>query len=923
MKQLFGRSKKVKEHLPPQPPPYGNGSASGTVYSALHSSPSLPSSTGARTESFSPMAPRSPNNFQQPHTHYASAPNFRHALPADADPNARTQDGNTLLHRVVKNGQPREAEVLIARGADVNAQNNEGSTPLHEAALLGKAEMVKVLIQHGAKPSASNRDGTTPLHNAALSGSCSTIRALCDGGADVNAVNKQNSTPLHWAAGHEETSAVLELLNHRANPNACNARGDTPLHEAAVLSKGEIAKVLLEGGGDPTLRNIDGKTASEKAENESMRNVLNPASHRHAVARAVAAAGGAAVVGGGILAAGVVAAGLLEAGVQVATAVMPFAGCIRGIVFLAAELDRLNDICNANKARCASLARQAREIRSLVEPLLTDQSSARHIQLGNEADVHTTVSRLQYVQDTLATAKEMVEKWTRKEGELLFELKRFLRGDVYERKFILVAENMRDALTALRTDILLRVYVKMQKPDNAEKYWVRELQQGAVKDHEELPMIVAKNGGERDSELMQLLGDIRKMAPKVDAIDRKVTDMQAQLNDFLKNLQMSQAKLRQFEWEELKIATGNFNAKNKIGEGAFGPVYFGTVAGTPVAIKRLNQHGQQGTTEFDKELQVLGYVRHPHIVALMGHHSVPGQQSLVYEFCEQGSLEDRLLCRGNTPPLPWDKRLAIAVQAARGLLFLHSLPTPIIHRDFKTANVLLDTNFNAKVGDFGLARLAPELAFGARTMKMSVLMDSSPGGTLLYVDPEYYRSGQLGPKSDVYSFGIVLLEMLTGKPPLNLYGLVSDALREGQLYKIADSKPEPWPERIAEELADLAIKCASLDRHCRPDLAQEVLPTLERLNREGVACRSRARPDVDQSPDIDCFFCPITSQIMTDPVVAADGYSYEKVAIEQWFVQNEVSPMTGERMPHKQLTINTNLQRAISQLSLRSVSSSP
>ncbi|KAM3286984.1 hypothetical protein P3S67_020414 [Capsicum chacoense] len=214
-----------------------------------------------------------------------------------------------------------------------------------------------------------------------------------------------------------------------------------------------------------------------------------------------------------------------------------------------------------------------------------------------------------------------------------------------------------------------------------------------------------------------------------------------------------------FSYLELKIATQNFNNDRLLGEGGFGRVYKGNIESKnlDVAVKQLDRNGFQGTREFLVEVLILSLLHHPNLVNLVGYCSDGDQRILVYEYLPNGSLEDHLLEFGpDKKPLDWGTRMKIAEGAARGLEYLHDKASlPVIYRDFKASNILLDENFNPKLSDFGLAKLGPT---GDKSHVSTRVM-----GTYGYCAPEYASTGQLTSKSDVYSFGVVFLEMITGR----------------------------------------------------------------------------------------------------------------------------------------------------------------
>ncbi|XP_031094482.1 probable leucine-rich repeat receptor-like protein kinase At5g49770 [Ipomoea triloba] len=216
---------------------------------------------------------------------------------------------------------------------------------------------------------------------------------------------------------------------------------------------------------------------------------------------------------------------------------------------------------------------------------------------------------------------------------------------------------------------------------------------------------------------------------------------------------------RWFSYDELKKCTNNFSESNEVGSGGYGKVYRGLLStGQVVAIKRAQQGSMQGGMEFKTEIELLSRVHHKNLVGLVGFCFEQGEQMLVYEFMSNGSLRESLSGRTGIY-LDWKRRLRIALGSARGLAYLHDLANPpIIHRDVKSTNILLDENLTAKVSDFGLSKLVSDCTKGHVSTQVK--------GTLGYLDPEYYMTQQLTEKSDVYSFGVVMLELITAKQPI-------------------------------------------------------------------------------------------------------------------------------------------------------------
>ncbi|XP_056170424.1 probable serine/threonine-protein kinase PBL25 isoform X1 [Syzygium oleosum] len=219
-----------------------------------------------------------------------------------------------------------------------------------------------------------------------------------------------------------------------------------------------------------------------------------------------------------------------------------------------------------------------------------------------------------------------------------------------------------------------------------------------------------------------------------------------------------------FTFQELATATENFRQECLIGVGGFGRIYKGRLdkTGQVVAVKQLDRNGLQGNREFLVEVLMLSTLHYENLVDLVGYCAEGEQRLLVFEYMPHGSLEDHLLVLGpNQKPLDWFTRMKIALGVAKGLEYLHDkAKPPVIYRNLKPSNILLDSQFNAKLSDFGLAKLGP---VGDKQHVSTRVV-----GTYGYCAPEYQSTGQLSVKSDVYSFGIVLLELITGRRAIDI-----------------------------------------------------------------------------------------------------------------------------------------------------------
>ncbi|KAF8043165.1 hypothetical protein BT93_A1493 [Corymbia citriodora subsp. variegata] len=282
----------------------------------------------------------------------------------------------------------------------------------------------------------------------------------------------------------------------------------------------------------------------------------------------------------------------------------------------------------------------------------------------------------------------------------------------------------------------------------------------------------------------------------------------------------------EFTYEELAKATENFSLANKIGEGGFGAVYYAELRGEKAAIKKMDM---QASREFLAELKVLTHVHHLNLVRLIGY-CVEGSLFLVYEYIENGNLSQHL--RGSDrEPLPWSTRVQIALDSARGLEYIHEHTVPVyIHRDIKSANILIDKNFHAKVADFGLTKLTE---VGSASLPTRLV------GTFGYMPPEYAQYGDVSPKVDVYAFGVVLYELISAKEAVvkangsiaeskGLVALFEEVLNQPDtkedIRKLVDPRlGDNYPLDSARKMAQLAKACTQENPQLRPSMRSIVV----------------------------------------------------------------------------------------------------
>lgn len=286
-----------------------------------------------------------------------------------------------------------------------------------------------------------------------------------------------------------------------------------------------------------------------------------------------------------------------------------------------------------------------------------------------------------------------------------------------------------------------------------------------------------------------------------------------------------------FTAEEIKKATDNYDENRILGRGGYGTVYKGILEDHRiVAVKKSKLVDASQIEQFINEVVILSQINHRNVVRLLGCCLETEVPLLIYEFISNGTLFHHIHDEGHVSSISWEIRLRIATETAGTLAYLHSATsTPIIHRDIKSTNILLDDNYTAKVADFGASRLVP-----LDQTQLTTLVQ----GTLGYLDPEYFLSSQLTEKSDVYSFGVVLVELLTGKKAItferspeerNLSMHFISSLKNNNLFEILEDRVvEEGSKEQLEEVADLAKRCLRMNGEERPTM-KEVAMELERL----------------------------------------------------------------------------------------------
>ncbi|KAI4371115.1 hypothetical protein MLD38_019384 [Melastoma candidum] len=341
----------------------------------------------------------------------------------------------------------------------------------------------------------------------------------------------------------------------------------------------------------------------------------------------------------------------------------------------------------------------------------------------------------------------------------------------------------------------------------------------------------------------------------------------------------------QFDLDIIRAATGNFSEANKLGQGGFGPVFRGKLPnGTEIAVKRLSQNSGQGEYEFKNEARLLSRLQHRNLVKLLGYCLEGIERLLVYEFVPNASLEKFIFDPLKRVLLDWDTRYKIITGIARGLLYLHEdSRLRIIHRDLKASNILLDMDMNAKVSDFGTARLFEIDQTQADTSQIM--------GTYGYMAPEYVLRGHYSLKSDVFSFGVLVLEIVSGRRNLEprsgqdmelLIGHVWKNWREGNISGIVDPAVTSGYTPNILRCIHIGLLCVQQNEATRPSMSSVVLM----LNSQSVTLSVPTEPAflMNMSPinnsDISSGYDSTSNATKADPSGnKADAFSINEASI--------------------------------------------
>ncbi|XP_024971580.1 U-box domain-containing protein 33-like isoform X2 [Cynara cardunculus var. scolymus] len=450
---------------------------------------------------------------------------------------------------------------------------------------------------------------------------------------------------------------------------------------------------------------------------------------------------------------------------------------------------------------------------------------------------------------------------------------------------------------------------ELETMKNQQDEFKKELQM--VRDQK--PGLVDRISKARDAEkeleekIIQAVNLLITFKERRDNLQDELDNARRQINglaNYDETTNVSQIQFYKPSFLEIMEATQDLNQSLKIGEGRCGSVYKGILRHVRVAIKMLPSLGSQGEAEFEREAEVLSRMRHPNLVMLIG--VCTETRSLIYEYLENGSLEDRIASRSTTPPLPWQTRIRISSEICSALIFLHGSKPHILHGNLMLTNVLLDSNYVSKLSDLGINRL---IFCKDQTSSTSFYHNVEPEVSA-YMDPELLKSGKLAASSDIYSFGVVLLRILTGRPASSVVNDTRCALENGNFGTILDSSAGNWPIEDATQLAYLGLRCCENDPMNRPDLVNDIWTVFEPMRDLFTTSPVVASEKQRRVPSY--FVCPIFQEVMEDPYIAADGFTYEADAIKGWLNSgHKTSPMTNLKLDHCDLLPNHALSYAI------------
>eukprot|EP00033_Pygsuia_biforma_P003527 GCRY01003861.1.p1 GENE.GCRY01003861.1~~GCRY01003861.1.p1 ORF type:complete len:766 (+),score=168.79 GCRY01003861.1:243-2540(+) len=706
-------------------------------------------------------------------------------LSADANVNAQDSHKFTPLHWAASKGDFAICSILIKHGSNLNERDEYGFTPLHWAANKGHESLARELVEHHAALNIKDENGLTPLHWCAREGHYPVAKILIKYRADLEAQDDYGVTPLHCATlkGHEK---VTQLLVHRgANVNARNKKGSTPLHSAASEGHERIAGFLHRSGADMNARNFYGFTPLHWAA-------------RRGCHRAVAV--------------------LISKGAQVNCpnneGGTPLhcscrTGHVRATLLLIQEGA---DVTIGDNEGNTPLHHAVMDNHEKITKLLSDNNVDANVQ----NDAGCTPLHLACEKDLESIALLLVDRAhasiyvVNNEGKTPIEL---------------ASERLAAALQASSTNAGV-TEENAPKPSRAAKshdvYPVSKQQEMAQMQARIAGMGVSSGLG-RAAVNAPAPHTQSRTTPVPSHVNKQQNDAPFSPNSPLPHHAM-QGEEQQVEEEDYsdrgrsqsmisdwEVDFEEVELDKLIGKGGYGEVYRGNFRGTDVAVKKLlvQKMEKKHLREFRHEINLMSKLRHPNVVLFMGASTRPPNLCVITEFMPRSSLFQVL--RDRTIKYDWQLMVKMATDAARGMNYLHCSKPPILHRDLKSLNLLVDDAMNVKVCDFGLTKVKQ------RTYMLTRV------GTPQWMAPEVLRNEQYNEKADVFSYGCVLWELYTRQDPykgLNAMEVGRRVCNEGLRL--------PIPPQCPAILKSLITRCFQEDPNLRPSF-REILEELKKF----------------------------------------------------------------------------------------------
>lgn len=879
----------------------------------------------------------------------------------------KDKEGRTPMHLAAIKDRRVLAAILYKAGAEVDSRDNNDMTPLQKAAVCGHANMVEDLIKHGAHVNYSLRDGTTATHLAAWKNNGQSLEALIVAGADFDAKNEIGQTPLHEAANQGHAKIVEKLLQEGADARSRDKEGNTAADLAQDKGHRDIAEMLNQASRNPG----------------AFRSGAPRRTPAPAASAAPSAPSGAAPSAPPLPTAALGAAGMFSpAAIQGIKKEEPKEESRD------ASSNQALGVWGTSHGEVQEERRPEKPSKQHQPPWISGlqaiQQAAFNMVAGGDGDQGRKPSRSKG--QPLSAAYADVGGPSRHMESQGQAAGTSAPGPAKETSYMstpAAAETRREApnqgnpfmgllgrLGNTMQQIAKEAGNQHQRRDakadqvSFEKDWAAygKDQEGGwamaegsedptkAKSNSTVPLDDQRNK-QKIEDLETAIAERERRLGRVgqsvaQGIREQLAEMRAELDDLkgasapaagatatsYMGIAPSPAELefKLISYNDIYNATDGFNQTWQEGVDGRGITFRALIYNRPVSVKVLDPEGLVSPSAFEREAKGLAKLRHPHLVLLLG--ACPQGGCLIYEFLQKRNVEE--IMKGprdgpNGPPirLDWRHRVRIAQQMASALLFLHNTrPQPVLHRDVRLGNILLDSNMNAKLGEVGLSRLQDDplahLNHRARDFEQTV-RDALPPGTAVFQAPEVLQQARFSPATDVFGLGVAMLQLLAGREPQGLADLVAGAILSRRLAgDVIDPCAGPWPEQHATAFAKMALKCVAYKAGERPDLEADIVPDLTELTIEADTYQGAGQGSVPKGVP-SSLICPLTQELFQEPVIAADGFTYSRAAITDWLKRRNTSPMTNAPMPHDNLVSNRAIRNALRDYQGQASSSAP